>query len=108
MLIQIFWIVFVLFIWFNTDAFIQYSKLIKLDKKFKISDWESYRLLSKISYQEYLALKHRNFFTKLVSCKPCLAFWISLIVLIIFSSLYYFPLIYILSYILYKLIDKYV
>ncbi len=110
MIVQIFWVVLILFIWFSTDAFIQYSKLFRLENKFKISDWESYRLTvsAKISYQDYLILKHRNFFTKLISCKPCLNFWITLIVCLCFCSLYNFPIIYMLSYIIYKIIDKYV
>jgi hypothetical protein len=109
MIIEIFWIVFILFIWFNTDAFIQYSKLFRLDRKFKISDWESYRISNpKIDYIEYISIRHRNFFTKLISCKPCFNFWITLIFCILFNSLILYPLIYILSYIIYKLIDKYV
>jgi hypothetical protein len=110
MILAIFWTIFILFIWFNTDAFIQYSKLFGLKKKFKISDWESYRLTSssRVSYQEYLILKHRNFFTKLISCKPCLNFWITFIICLAFSSLYWFPIIYMVSYITYKIIDKYV
>ena len=109
MIIQIFWVVFILFIWFNTDAFIQYSKLLKLDKLTKIDLWESYRLTNpKITYLEYLSIKHRNFFTKLITCKPCLNFWITLIICSFFDSLYQLPVIYMLSYIIYKLIEKYV
>ena len=109
MIIEIFWVVFLLFIWFNTDAFIQYSKFFKLDKLFKIKDWEDYRLESpRITYLEYLTLKNRGFFTKLISCKPCLTFWVTFIICIIFSSLMLFPIIYMLSYIIYKIIDKYV
>jgi hypothetical protein len=109
MLIQIFWVVFILFIWFNTDAFIQYGKLLKLDKLTKINLWESYRLTNpKITYLEYLSIKHRGFFTKLITCKPCLNFWITLIICLFFDSLIQFPVIYMLSYITHKLIEKYV
>jgi len=109
MLIQIFWVVFILFIWFNTDAFIQYGKLLKLDKITKINLWESYRLTNpKITYLEYLSIKHRGFFTKLITCKPCLNFWITLIICLLFDSLIQFPVIYMLSYITHKLIEKYV
>ena len=109
MLIQIFWVVFILFIWFNTDAFIQYAKLLKLDKIAKIDLWESYRLTNpKITYLEYLSIKHRGFFTKLITCKPCLNFWITLIICLLFDSLIELPVIYMLSYITHKLIEKYV
>jgi hypothetical protein len=108
-MIQIFWVVFLLFIWFNTDAFIQYSKIIGLSRLFKINDWESYRTTNpKINYLEYLSIRHRNFFTKLISCKPCFNFWITLITCICFNSLMLYPVIYMLSYIIYKLIEKYV
>jgi len=92
LMIQIFWVVFLLFIWFNTDAFIQYSKIIGLSRLFKINDWEDYRLESpRITYLEYLTLKNRGFFTKLISCKPCLTFWLSIIsCLILIHYVYHF------------------
>ena len=109
MLIQIFWVVFILFIWFNTDAFIQYGKLLKLDKIAKIDLWESYRLTNPIiTYLEYLSIKHRGFITKLITCKTCLNFWITLIICLLFDSLVQLPVIYMLSYIIHKLITKYV
>jgi len=108
-IIQIFWVIFILFIWFKTDAFIQYVKLIKLSRITKVDLWESYRLSNpKITYLEYISIKYRNFFTKLITCKPCLTFWIVLILVLIFNSVYLFPIIYMLSYIIYKILEKYV
>ena len=108
-MLQIFWVIFLLFIWFNTDAFIQYSKIMGLSKLFKIIDWEDYRITNpKIKYLEYLSIRHRNFFTKLISCKPCFNFWITLVVCIFFNSLVIYPIIYMMSYIIYKIIEKYV
>lgn len=105
----IFWCVFLLFIWFKTDAFIQYSELFRLSNKFRITQWQDYRILNpKISYLEYLSLKHRGFFTKLISCVPCFLFWIVMFASILTNSLFYFPITYILSYVIYKLIDRYV
>ena len=43
---QIFYVIFLLFIWFNTDAFISYSKLFRLSKLFKINSWEEYRMIN--------------------------------------------------------------
>jgi len=103
MIIQIFWVIFIMFIWFNTDAFTQYFKFLNF---LQIQKWQNYQSISKISYTEYLIIKHRGFFTKLISCKPCLNFWITLVVCITFNNLNLFPAIYMISYITYKILDK--
>jgi len=108
-MLSIFWCIFLLFIWFKTDAFIQYSELFGLSNKFKISEWLDYRILNpKISYLEYISIKNRNFLTKLISCVPCFLFWIVILVSLLMNTLFYFPITYIISYVVYKLIDKYV
>jgi hypothetical protein len=108
-MIEIFWIILILFLWFNTDALIQYSKVLGLNTKFHIDKWEQHRLSNpKISYLEYLSIKHKSFFTKLISCKPCLNFWITFFICVCFGTLVLFPVYYIIAYTLYKIIDKYV
>ena len=107
MIIQIFYVVFLLYIWFDTDGFIEYSKLFRLDKKFKIDLWIEYRELNpKMNYLSYIRLKHSNFFTRLISCKPCLCFWIVFLICLIFGNFLSFPIIYIMSYLIYNLICK--
>ena len=104
---QIFYVIFLLFIWFNTDAFISYSKLFRLSKLFKIDMWEQYRMINpKMDYISYIRNKHTNFFTKLITCKPCLTFWFVLISCYFFINLFYFPMIYIISYSIYTLLCK--
>ena len=104
---QIFYIIFILFIWFNTDAFISYSKLFGLSKLFKIDKWEEYRMINpKIDYFNYLRIKKLNFFIRLITCKPCLNFWLVLISCIIISDLIYLPMIYIISYSIYNLLCR--
>ena len=104
MIISILYVVFILFIWFDTTVFIDYSKLLKLDKLFLINKWEDYRLVNpKIEYLNYLNLKHRSFFTKLIVCKPCLSFWISFSSTLIFTDIIYLPFIYLTSYLIYNL-----
>jgi hypothetical protein len=108
-MLSIFWCIFLLFIWFKTDAFIQYSELFGLSNKFKITDWQDYRILNpKISYLEFISIKNRNFLTKLISCVPCFLFWIVILVSLLMDTLFYFPITYIISYVVYKLIDKHV
>ena len=62
----------------------------------------------KMTYHSYVRQKHNNFFTKLVTCAPCLNFWIVLLIVILFNSINIYPLVYILSYALYKILKKYV
>lgn len=108
-MVSIFWCVFLLFIWFKTDAFIQYSELFRLSSKFRITEWQDYRILNpKITYLEYISIKNRNFLTKLISCVPCFLFWTTVLISLLMNTLLYFPITYILSYVIYKLIDKYV
>jgi len=42
-IIQIFWINFILFIWFETDGFVEYAKLFRLNKIFKIDEFLDYK-----------------------------------------------------------------
>jgi hypothetical protein len=105
--IQIFYVVFFLYMWFDTDAFVEYSKLLGLGKLLKISNWEEYREINpRLDYLEYLRLKHSSFFIRLVSCKQCLCFWISLSSFLFFTCIFLFPVVYMLSYLIYSLICK--
>jgi hypothetical protein len=109
-IIQIFWINFILFIWFETDGFIEYSKLFKLSNLFKITDFEEYKKESnpRITYHSYIRQKHGNFITKLFTCVPCFCFWMVLVISLIFGNLFLYPVIYISSYVIYKLLKKYI
>ena len=107
-ILQIFWVNILLFIWFETDAFIEYIKILKLDI-FKVKQFEEYKLINpKISYHSYIRQKHASFFTRLLTCVPCMCFWIVVVICLMFNSFYFYPIIYISSYVLYKLLRKYV
>lgn len=99
---KIFWCIFVMFIWFNTSAFIMYFPKNKFVRLYK-----DYQLLNPdITFPNYLVLKHPNFLTKLISCQPCFLFWVLLIITFIFGFSN-FPIIYIISYFLYRILIKY-
>jgi len=107
-IITITWSIFILFIWFKTNAFVEYCKVLRLGKILKINNWEVYRLeTTNLKYLEYISLKHKNFITSLISCVDCILVWIVLINSIIFDTIYYYPITYIISYFLYKIIKKY-
>ena len=102
---QVMWVNFIMFIWFNTDAVIDYLSWTKL---FKMKDYKNYIQVNKrIPYPDFIFLQSPNFFTKLLSCRPCLQFWLVLTTgfFFSFSSI---AGVYIISYAIYKILQKYV
>jgi hypothetical protein len=107
MIVQIFYVVFFMYMWFDTDGFIEYSKLFGLSRIFKISQWEEYRQINpRLGYLDYIRLKHSSFFVRLISCRQCLCLWIVLSSYLFFSRFFLFPAVYILSYLIYSIICK--
>ena len=96
-IISIFWSLLILFIWFSTDAFIEYCKLLKIYKYTKVDLYMNYKenVNPKISYFSWIKKNYNSFFTRMISCIPCFGFWASLLVSTVFSTLYYFPIVYI-------------
>ena len=88
-------------IWFDSTAFEEYAELFYADKFFKVKDFkEAQKNDLTLTYHNYLLLKHSSFFTRLITCQLCLTVWLS-----IFACLHigfvYFPLLTILSYLIY-------
>lgn len=99
--------IFCLFIWFKTDAFIEYFKYIPYCKYiFKIDNYNKYlKDITYVSYPIYLQLNHNNFFTRLISCPYCMLFWINCFNLFFYKFSIYFFVNYILSLIGYCLVN---
>ena len=105
-ILDIFWVSFLLFVWFDTDIFIWWSKIFNITKVFKIDKWKTYRetVDPKITYLDYILVYNLNFLTKLISCKSCLLFWI--VIPFTYTNLQIIPIYYFSSYILYSVIKK--
>ena len=100
-----------LFIWLETDALVEYIKLLRLNKCslfgfLRINEYEEYvskNLEEDITYPDFLSYECGNFLTTLISCPICISVWLS-----IFSSFYLsfalFPLINITSIVLFLLL----
>lgn len=102
---HVMWVNLLMFIWFNTDAFCDYFFWVE---KFRITEYKNYlKLNSRISYPEYLFVTNSGFFTKLISCKPCLLFWFTIVTSMVFDFSY-FSVVYIMSYVIYRLLSKYI
>ena len=74
----------VLFFLYDTEAFVEYVKLLKLNKAFEIDKYEKYLDTADGSYWEYLVWEKPNFLRKLVSCPLCVSFWLN------FGMLYFY------------------
>tara|TARA_Y100000310_G_scaffold341514_1_gene440894 strand:+ start:2121 stop:2471 length:351 start_codon:yes stop_codon:yes gene_type:complete len=95
----------ILLIWFGSDAFIEYAKLIGGAKFFGVKEFEKLQeTRATLTYHDYLSEYKSNFFTKLITCPTCLSVWTTLIVTLAYAdSLYLFPLCNIISLVAYKL-----
>ena len=95
-----------LFIWFNTDSFVEYLQYIKYDW-FKIHSYLKEKTTNDLTltYHSYLRRFHNSFFVRLITCPICLNFWLSLL-----SSLFiyitYLPIIFIVSLFIYYLLCR--
>ena len=106
-LIHILYAVFFMHVWFDTDAFVEYSKLFRLKKAFRIDLWEKYREINpRIDYLEYLRIKHGSFFIRLITCKNCLLVWISIALASVSGMFFWFPAVYVGAYTIYSLLCK--
>jgi len=87
MIYSIFFISLILIIWFKSDAFIEYSKLLKLSNYFKIDEWEEFKktIDCSTSYHTFLRLKYPKFIVKLITCPICLSVWLSIPFIFVFG-----------------------
>lgn len=101
MIESIFWSVLIMFIWFETDAFVYYFSFLK-----SVQKWKKYKQETnpELNYPDYLMINYPGFFTKLISCQPCLLFWIVLLFSI--NNPVNFPINYVLSWILFRIMGK--
>lgn len=73
-------ITLVLFIWFKTDAFVQYVKFFKLSWAFYVWEYNEYRkILPTVDYREFLSIRHPSFLANLLNCEICLSVWLGFV-----------------------------
>ena len=72
------WSALFLIIWFETDAFVHYCELLRLDFAFGIVEYKNSMLYEGMDYLDYLRIKYPNSFViKLITCQLCLSIWFS-------------------------------
>ncbi len=101
--LQAVFVVFFMYIWFDTSALVDYARWLGLSRWLGIDDWEAYR--EKNPKMEYLSYKAKNggFFWKMVSCKQCLCFWITFLSCVPDLSYIWFPAVYLGAFLAYNI-----
>ncbi len=70
----------ILVIWFRTEAYVEYSKLFKLNWLSAYKDYEAKKHDDcRLNYLGYLKQYHNSFFIRLITCPICLSCWLSVI-----------------------------
>ena len=76
------WSLLILFLWFETNAFYEYTKAL-----FKYETYDEKKsMYDNCSLSDFIAIHYSNFWSKLVSCPYCLGFWTSSIATIAVSQ----------------------
>lgn len=103
-------VVFILIVWFQTNAFSEYCKLFGLN--FLLFGYDTTD--SQLTFPQYLYSKRHvitknkyiRFYIDLITCPLCLTFWICLIVAGLFHLFISVPLLYVTSLFSYLLFTK--
>ena len=107
------WTVFLMVVWFDTDAFVRYVRLFRLPL-FGVNKYveENERKDIPLEYVDYLRLKFADsFHVALITCPTCLCVWISAIFCLSFcglstEGLLLLPFVFLPSLIVYLLVRK--
>ena len=100
-------IAYILEVWFNTEAFIEYATVLDYTEFFKIED---YLLLKDKGFNEgYLAFLKLHFdclLVRIVTCPTCLSFWLSFFLCLGSFHLFYTLSIAFLALLFYRVLSK--
>jgi len=105
-------IVSILFIWFKTNAFVEYCILFNVNKQ----TITNYKLTNTLSFPQFLYVTYKDstksnltlFLLKVITCPICLCMWLTFISCIIFGYFLTIPFIFIISLFVYFQLCKFV
>lgn len=89
-------VVFFLVIWFQTEAVVEYGRLIGLGGKYFEERDKDFSITS---FPVYLEMKYANFFTRMLLCPFCIGFWLTIIACLLTGCNFY--VVYVLSMLVY-------
>lgn len=94
--------------WFRTMILMEYADLFNIQWLQKLLKLKEYRKeLSndvRLSYFDFLVLRHYGYWSKMLSCPICFSVWVSVIISFIFGYILYFPVINVVALTFYYII----
>lgn len=100
------YIAFALLIWFKTEAWLDYTKLLRLEF---LSEYDDYNAKKRddplLTYMIYLRRYHNCFLVRLITCPVCVSVWLGVIAGL-WTSLLLFPLFSLCGLLIYGIIDR--
>ena len=104
-------VAFIIVVWKETDAFIEYSELLKLDGFLKVKEYkQSLKVWKKLEppfkdFPSYLAYIYPNsFFIKIITCPICLATWLSLVSVLVWGLVYWLAISFLSSFLYFLMV----
>jgi hypothetical protein len=103
-------VVFIMIVWFKTDAFPEYCKLFNFN--FLLFGYD--KTDDQLTFPQYLYVKRHIltkckyylFYIKLITCPICLSFWLCLGAALIYNIILLVPLLYVTSLLVYLIFTK--
>ena len=78
---------FILTLWFNSSAFVEYLNFFNLGYHFYTHDFEEKQKKNlELNYISYLKIYHDSFYIRLITCPICLSVWLNLLACLIFYN----------------------
>ena len=106
MIIIITTISLILTVWFRSDAWLEYTRIFKLDFLSKYRTYDAALIKDPLlEYHDFLRKYYNCFFIRLITCPVCFATWLGLI-FGYFTYISFFPIYTIMGLIIYLIIDR--
>lgn len=107
MIYEIFFVAFILIVWFNTEAFVEYCDLLNINFLWVKTYIQKKEIDISLTYHSYLLAYHNSFFIRLITCPICFSFWLSLFICIFTNIIMYkLPIVIISSLFIYFIFNK--
>jgi hypothetical protein len=101
-------IAFILLLWFKTEVWYEYTKLVGLNRLSKADQYDEEKMNDvTLTYIQFLQKKYRqHFMVRGITCPICISFWVSFFVGLWMGHLVIIPFLAICGLVLYRIVCK--